>query len=166
MFRGQAATCRRDRSNLTEADEHHVVAFFARLVADTCAALDGDLLPRWAAMDVGVASGATRDLLPGRELPARVAVAWEAWPAIWADLMARNPRLALAGAIADIGARADGQSPLPWRATVGGEVHGYEFDRLRRLRLETAGSAWFDRHARRRVFRSDRPVVWFEDDEA
>lgn len=109
-------------------------------------------------------------------LPLRVRTGWSVWPAVWEDLVRRNPRLALADAIGEVGMALDARRwPHGREAALRDWVDGggvgllspddefRETDNIRdfvlpalaRLRFETGGWVWWDASSGRRVFRPD-----------
>ena len=175
LARGLLLGCRRELSNLLAGDEHHVVRLFVGLSLDTAIRLSASARPDYDMDPLSPMCPALRDeRLAG--LPRRVRDGWAAWPAAWWDLVRRNPRMALAEAIGEVGSALDGRRwPHGREAALrdwvddGGkgaladeEEHGATEDvrafvlpALHRLRVETGGWVWWEGVSGRRVFRSD-----------
>ena len=179
LARGQAAALERELSNLLTGEEHYVIMFFMRLAVDTLELLPAGRARGWARMDATSIACPVNGASDLDALPEHVRLGWRAWPAIWADLVGRNPRLRLADMLSTLGGSIDARSwilghqetitawvdrgkrlPLPWPSapTRDEEVGPGFYAELRRLRADTGGWVHHDEALGRRVFRTDAGV--------
>ena len=173
---GQAAFTAGELSNLLSGDEHYVHCHFMRLAVDTLELLPAGRRLSWAKMDADSACCPSNWSTDLDGMPERIRVGWRAWPAIWFDLVWRNPRLRLATALSAIGEIIDASSwpygreeelrrwvdggarlPLPWPAAIADEddVSQAMFEDMRALSRDLRGWVFRDEKTNHRVFRAD-----------
>lgn len=179
VFRGQAAACRRELSNLLDEDEHHAVHFFVRLVVDTVFALGPGRVPLWARMATDSFLCPALSIRADPTARSRLQLGWLKWELIWSFMTDRHPRLALADLLSDLGEVIANQSwpygceldlldwvdggvrlPLPWPA--GDHDRSWsqnDYELLVGLRRDVGGWVFHDGATGRRVFRPNSEIA-------
>lgn len=177
LFRGQAAACRRELSNLVR-DEHFAVDHFVRMTVATALAIGSEQVPLWGRMDGWSAACPRRWVLARPDLPRRFRVGWDGWLVVWDELLERNARLKLADMLSDIAAECDPldfaasvdlglldwvdrgeRLPLPWSSSRPGPgATPGDYRVLRDLRRELGGWILRDGAGGERTFRSDAEI--------
>lgn len=184
IFRGQAAACRRELSNLV-GDEHFAVDHFVRITVATALAIGPERVPLWGRLDGWSAACPRRWVLARPDLPRRFRVGWDCWLVVWDEMIERNPRLGLVDVLSDIADKCDPRNfeagvdlglldwvdrgkrkPVPWSSGHSGPgATPGDYHVLRDLRRELGGWIFRDGRGGERTFRPDAEIgvirSWF-----